>query len=146
MSSGHRVRCRSVTTEVLVRPRVSTVCRDIVIPHTQRKIIKETEAYSLKLDIKDQKKGIWGWACSSLYEITWYRVSALGPWKMPTLDPHHRASANSKSWSQSGLVLAPSIKLSQNKKQNPVHIPAHAFFISPRYWTLSEININYWTC
>lgn len=40
-----------VTTEVL--EQVTAVCRDIVIPHTQRKIIKETEAYSLKFDIKD---------------------------------------------------------------------------------------------
>lgn len=133
VSWGHRVRCTSVATEVPVRPRVSTVCHGTAILHTQRKFIKETEAYSLKFDIKEQKKGVWGWACRSLYEITWYRISALGPWKMPILDPHHRPSAKSKSWSQSGLVLAASIKLSQNKKQNPAHIPGHAFFISPRY-------------
>lgn len=99
-----------------------------VITHTKREIIKETEAYSLKFAVKDKKKSIWGWACWSLYEITWYRVSASGPWKMPVLDQHHKTSANSKSQSQSGLLLAPSIKLSQNKKQNPIHILCSCIF------------------
>lgn len=110
--------------------------------HRQKQILKKNKSSK----VKNNKGYIWGGACRSLYEITWYTVSALGAWKMPTLDPHHKARANSKSRSQSGLVLAPSIGLSQNKKQKPVGISAHAFFIRPRYSTLSEININYWNC
>lgn len=56
VSSGHRVRCRSGTSEAPVRPRVCSVCRGTASLHTQRKIIKETEAYSLKLNIKDPKR------------------------------------------------------------------------------------------
>lgn len=57
VSSSHRVRRRSQTTEVL-KPHFFFSLHHIVIPHTQRKIIKDTEAAALNMDIKDRKKGI----------------------------------------------------------------------------------------